>query len=209
MGMAIRLSRPISLGTEWTICVWTLIVNGERLREEFVQPTGWVPGEHALVGSAGDDQDVFYAAGRGNWLGCNCQDLRGAEYEEKLCMLDPNFGFGFFSARCSFQNLVDGWYFIAAVGLRLRFGMGGTADTSNGNGSPRFYIDGELVGSTPFNLIEPVQYNGNVSGDEVPEDQTQPWGIDADFRMHRRALTPEQMNHPIMIQLNSREGEYT
>ena len=77
---------------------------------------------------------------------------------------------------------------------------------SNGNGSTLFYNDGELVGSTQFNLLEPVQYIGNVSGDEVPEDLTQPWGIVADFRMYRCALTPEQMKS-IRIQPVSTEGE--
>ena len=82
--------------------------------------------------------------------------------------------------------------------------MGWTAEASNGNGSIRYYVDGELVGSTPFNLIEPVQYIGNVSGDGDVDDQTQPWGKIADFRMYRRALTPEQMKS-IMIQPVSTE----
>ena len=68
-----RLPRPVSFGTEWAICTWTMIVNEEPLQEEFVQLAGWVPGEHALVGSAGNDQHIFL--GEADVLGCFCQDL--------------------------------------------------------------------------------------------------------------------------------------
>ena len=71
--------------------------------------------------------------------------------------------------------------------------MGWTAEAANGNGSARYYVDGELVGSIPFNLQESVQYIGNVSGEGDPEDRTQPWGQMADFRIYHRALTPREL----------------
>ena len=76
---------------------------------------------------------------------------------------------------------------------RWRLGMGWTADETNGNGSTRFYVDGEMVGSIPFNPQGPVQYIGNVSGYGIARDRTQPWGRIADFRIYRRALTLQEL----------------
>ena len=60
----------------------------------------------------------------------------------------------------------------------------------NGNGSIRYYVDGQLVGSVPFNLIIPVCIIGNVSDQG---EYTQPWGVVSDFRMFGRALSPEHL----------------
>lgn len=200
LGMVVKLPEPLVLGLEWTVCVWTLFSDGRPHREGFVQPEEWIEGEHALTGSPNDDQHVFYSEGRGGWLGCYCDDIDETEYEENLYILDPDYGPGFFSSQYSFRNISDGWHFIAAVGSRWRLGMGWTAESSNGNGCTRYYVDGELVGSIPFNLQEPVQYIGNVSGDDSLEDRTQPWGRIADFRIYRRALKPRELEYIMSAQ---------
>jgi len=195
VGAVVRLDRSVDLGLEWTICTWTLFRDGQPYRNGFAQPEGWIEGEHALVCSSGDNSQVFYSEGRGNWLGCFCEDTKEEGYEENL-----HHGPGaFFSSQYSFQNISDGWHHVAAVGSKWRLGMDWNAKAENGNGSTRYYVDGTLTGAIPFNLTTEIQFIGNVAGyDFEEEERTQPWGKVADFRMFRRALSSEEIKF-IMI----------
>jgi len=210
-GQAVVLPQDVSLGMEWTICAWSIFRDGAPLRRGFVQPEGWLEGENALVSSVpngddGEDQHVFYSEARGNWLGCFREELvgedrEGVEYKE---WLDVS---GFFSSHYSFRysNISDGWHHVAAVGSNWRLGMGDKVPAENGNGSIRYYVDGQLVGSVPYNLLAPVRIIGNVS--EYGE-YTQPWGVVSDFRMFRRALSPEHLRLIMVTPATTDEFKY-
>ena len=196
IGQVVRLPRPIQIGYEWTICAWTFFYNGLPHRPGFEQSEDWIKGEHALVSSSRDDQHVFYSEGRGCWLGCFDEQVVvnfDLQYSENL---DVD---GFFSSAFSFKHISNGWHHIAAVGSKWRLGMGWNAQPCNGNGSTRYYMDGEHVGSVPYNLTTGVQYIGNVSGSHVDNNYseegipTQPWGIIADFRIYRRGLSEKEI----------------
>ena len=80
--------------------------------------------------------------------------------------------------------------------------MGDNVPPENGNGSIRYYVDGQLVGSVPFNLLALVHFIGTVSDDG---EYTQPWGVVSDFRMYRRALSPDHLRL-IMVTPLTTEG---
>ena len=63
-----------------------------------------------------------------------------------------------------------------------------TNSGSSRHGSTIYYIDGEKVGMVPYNLRTPISYIGNVSEEEYGL-LSQQWGIIADLRVFRRALT--------------------
>lgn len=177
VGQAIRLENPITLGDEWTISAWTFIKDGSPLRTGFEQPEDYREGEHALVGSIHDDQQIFYSEDRGSFIGC----FFTSEEEDMIAMSDRYYT-GFFPSFAGFDRLADGWHHLAAVA---------SSSPHNAFGWTTYYLDGQASGTISYNLKTPVAYIGNVS---ESCDLTQPWGLIADFRVFARALSETQLS---------------
>jgi len=176
VGQAIRLENPITLGDEWTISTFTFIHDGSPLRTGFKHPEGYREGEHALVGSVHDDQQIFYSEQRGGYIGCFLSS------DEDIDAISDRYYTAFFPSFAGFNRAAEGWHHLAAVG---------STSPHNNCGWTTYYLDGRAVGTVSYNLKTPIAYIGNAS-EEC--DLTQPWGLIADFRVFARALPETELS---------------
>ena len=96
---------------------------------------------------------------------------------------------GFFSSGFRFDQVTkDGWHHLGAVGHMQQHPL-----ISNPYGQTTYYLDGEVVGSVPYNLRTSIAYIGNVSEEEYGL-LSQQWGIIADLRIFQRALSKDNVH---------------